>query len=139
MVKCLEDIDMVIFCENIEDIYVGIEFKEGSEELKKLIDFLKFEFGVDKICFLEIFGIGIKLIFKEGIECLVCLVIEYVIKEGCKLLMFVYKGNIMKFIEGVFKNWGYDLCECEYGDKVFIWNEYDCIKEVEGIEVVDVK
>ncbi|HDU1227521.1 TPA: NADP-dependent isocitrate dehydrogenase [Listeria monocytogenes] len=138
-VKRPEDTDMVIFRENTEDIYAGIEFKEGSEESKKLIDFLKSEFGVDKIRFPETSGIGIKPISKEGTERLVRSAIEYAIKEGRKSLTLVHKGNIMKFTEGAFKNWGYDLCEREYGDKVFTWNEYDRIKEAEGTEVVDAK
>ncbi|EIB7785056.1 NADP-dependent isocitrate dehydrogenase [Listeria monocytogenes] len=138
-VKRPEDTDMVIFRENTEDIYAGIEFKEGSEESKKLIDFLKSEFGVDKIRFPETSGIGIKPISKEGTERLVRSAIEYAIKEGRKSLTLVHKGNIMKFTEGAFKNWGYDLCEREYVDKVFTWNEYDRIKEAEGTEVADAK
>ncbi|EAF2105544.1 NADP-dependent isocitrate dehydrogenase [Listeria monocytogenes] len=138
-VKRPEDTDMVIFRENTEDIYAGIEFKEGSEESKKLIDFLKSEFGVDKIRFPETSGIGIKPISKEGTERLVRSAIEYAIKEGRKSLTLVHKGNIMKFTEGAFKNWGYDLCEREYGDKVFTWNEYDRIKEAGGTEVADAK
>ncbi|MBC2249635.1 NADP-dependent isocitrate dehydrogenase [Listeria cossartiae subsp. cayugensis] len=138
-VKRPEDTDMVIFRENTEDIYAGIEFKEGSEESKKLIAFLKSEFGVDKIRFPETSGIGIKPISKEGTERLVRSAIEYAIKEGRKSLTLVHKGNIMKFTEGAFKNWGYDLCEREYGDKVFTWNEYDRIKEAEGTEAADAK
>ncbi|EAD5841783.1 TPA_asm: NADP-dependent isocitrate dehydrogenase [Listeria innocua] len=138
-VKRPEDTDMVIFRENTEDIYAGIEFKEGSTESKKLIDFLKSEFGVDKIRFPETSGIGIKPISKEGTERLVRSAIEYAIKEGRKSLTLVHKGNIMKFTEGAFKNWGYDLCEREYGDKVFTWNEYDRIKEAEGTEAADAK
>ncbi|MBC1570114.1 NADP-dependent isocitrate dehydrogenase [Listeria sp. FSL L7-0233] len=138
-VKRPEDTDMVIFRENTEDIYAGIEFKEGSEESKKLIAFLKSEFGVDKIRFPETSGIGIKPISKEGTERLVRSAIEYAIKEGRKSLTLVHKGNIMKFTEGAFKNWGYDLCEREYGDKVFTWNEYDRIKDAEGAEAADAK
>lgn len=138
-VKRPEDTDMVIFRENTEDIYAGIEFKEGSEESKKLIAFLKDEFGVNKIRFPETSGIGIKPISKEGTERLVRSAIEYAIKEGRKSLTLVHKGNIMKFTEGAFKNWGYDLCEREYGDKVFTWNEYDRIKEAEGTEAANKK
>lgn len=138
-VKRPEDTDMVIFRENTEDIYAGIEFKEGSEESKKLIAFLKSEFGVDKIRFPETSGIGIKPISKEGTERLVRSAVEYAIKEGRKSLTLVHKGNIMKFTEGAFKTWGYDLCEREYADKVFTWNEYDRIKEVEGTEAADAK
>ncbi|MBM5694161.1 NADP-dependent isocitrate dehydrogenase [Listeria seeligeri] len=138
-VKRPEDTDMVIFRENTEDIYAGIEFKEGSEESKKLIAYLKSEFGVDKIRFPETSGIGIKPISKEGTERLVRSAVEYAIKEGRKSLTLVHKGNIMKFTEGAFKTWGYDLCEREYADKVFTWNEYDRIKEAEGTEVADAK
>ncbi|WP_343363135.1 NADP-dependent isocitrate dehydrogenase [Listeria seeligeri] len=138
-VKRPEDTDMVIFRENTEDIYAGIEFKEGSEESKKLIAYLKSEFGVDKIRFPETSGIGIKPISKEGTERLVRSAVEYAIKEGRKSLTLVHKGNIMKFTEGAFKTWGYDLCEREYADKVFTWNEYDRIKEVEGTEAADGK
>ncbi|MBC2256114.1 NADP-dependent isocitrate dehydrogenase [Listeria ivanovii] len=138
-VKRPEDTDMVIFRENTEDIYAGIEFKEGSDEVEKLIAYLKSEFGVDKIRFPETSGIGIKPISKEGTERLVRSAVEYAIKEGRKSLTLVHKGNIMKFTEGAFKNWGYDLCEREYSDKVFTWNEYDRIKEAEGTEVADAK
>ncbi|MBF2453356.1 NADP-dependent isocitrate dehydrogenase [Listeria seeligeri] len=138
-VKRPEDTDMVIFRENTEDIYAGIEFKEGSEESKKLIAYLKSEFGVDKIRFPETSGIGIKPISKEGTERLVRSAVEYAIKEGRKSLTLVHKGNIMKFTEGAFKTWGYDLCEREYADKVFTWNEYDRIKEAEGTEAADAK
>ncbi|WP_270995015.1 NADP-dependent isocitrate dehydrogenase [Listeria seeligeri] len=138
-VKRPEDTDMVIFRENTEDIYAGIEFKEGSEESKKLIAYLKSEFGVNKIRFPETSGIGIKPISKEGTERLVRSAVEYAIKEGRKSLTLVHKGNIMKFTEGAFKTWGYDLCEREYADKVFTWNEYDRIKEVEGTEAADAK
>ncbi|QDA74948.1 NADP-dependent isocitrate dehydrogenase [Listeria seeligeri] len=138
-VKRPEDTDMIIFRENTEDIYAGIEFKEGSEESKKLIAYLKSEFGVDKIRFPETSGIGIKPISKEGTERLVRSAVEYAIKEGRKSLTLVHKGNIMKFTEGAFKTWGYDLCEREYADKVFTWNEYDRIKEVEGTEAADAK
>lgn len=138
-VKRPEDTDMVIFRENTEDIYAGIEFKEGSEESKKLIAYLKSEFGVNKIRFPETSGIGIKPISKEGTERLVRSAVEYAIKEGRKSLTLVHKGNIMKFTEGAFKTWGYDLCEREYADKVYTWNEYDRIKEVEGTEAADAK
>lgn len=138
-VKRPEDTDMVIFRENTEDIYAGIEFKEGSEESKKLIAYLKSEFGVDKIRFPETSGIGIKPISKEGTERLVRSAVDYAIKEGRKSLTLVHKGNIMKFTEGAFKTWGYDLCEREYEDKVFTWNEYDRIKEAEGTEAADAK
>lgn len=136
-VKRPEDTDMVIFRENTEDIYAGIEFAKGTEEAEKLIAFLKKEFGVNKIRFPETSGIGIKPISQEATERLVRSAIDYAIKEGRKSVTLVHKGNIMKFTEGAFKNWGYELAEREYGDQVFTWNEYDRIKEEKGIEAAD--
>ncbi|WP_430534199.1 NADP-dependent isocitrate dehydrogenase [Listeria rocourtiae] len=138
-VKRPEDTDMVIFRENTEDIYAGIEFKEGSKEAKKLIDFLRDEFGVNKIRFPETSGIGVKPVSKEGTERLVRAAIEYAIKEKRKSLTLVHKGNIMKFTEGAFKTWGYDLAEREFGDKVFTWSEYDRIVEAEGVDAANAK
>ncbi|AQY51295.1 isocitrate dehydrogenase [Listeria weihenstephanensis FSL R9-0317] len=138
-VKRPEDTDMVIFRENTEDIYAGIEFKEGSDEAKKLIAFLKDEFGVDKIRFPETSGIGVKPISKEGTERLVRAAIEYAIKENRKSLTLVHKGNIMKFTEGAFKTWGYELAEREFGDKVFTWSEYDRIVETDGVDAANAK
>ncbi|EUJ44926.1 NADP-dependent isocitrate dehydrogenase [Paenilisteria rocourtiae] len=138
-VKRPEDTDMVIFRENTEDIYAGIEFKEGSNEAKKLIDFLRDEFGVNKIRFPETSGIGVKPVSKEGTERLVRAAIEYAIKEKRKSLTLVHKGNIMKFTEGAFKTWGYDLAEREFGDKVFTWSEYDRIVEAEGVDAANAK
>ncbi|MBU8905154.1 NADP-dependent isocitrate dehydrogenase [Desertibacillus haloalkaliphilus] len=131
-VKRPEDTDMVIFRENTEDIYAGIEFKEGSEEVKKLIDFLQNEMGATNIRFPETSGIGVKPVSKEGTERLVRAAIQYAIDEGRKSVTLVHKGNIMKFTEGAFKNWGYELAEREYGDKVFTWAQYDEIVEKEG-------
>ncbi|WNS79266.1 NADP-dependent isocitrate dehydrogenase [Domibacillus sp. DTU_2020_1001157_1_SI_ALB_TIR_016] len=136
-VKRPEDTDMVIFRENTEDIYAGIEYAEGSDEVKKVIEFLKNEMGVNKIRFPETSGIGIKPVSKEGTERLVRAAINYAIKEGRKSLTLVHKGNIMKFTEGAFKNWGYELAEKEFGDKVFTWAQYDKIKEAEGTEAAN--
>ncbi|PPK07732.1 isocitrate dehydrogenase (NADP(+)), partial [Staphylococcus aureus] len=136
-VKRPEDTDMVIFRENTEDIYAGIEFKEGSEEVKKVIDFLQNEMGAKNIRFPETSGIGIKPVSKEGTERLVRAAINYAITEGRKSVTLVHKGNIMKFTEGAFKQWGYDLAEREFGDKVFTWAEYDKIKETDGTEAAD--
>ncbi|MBC2021934.1 NADP-dependent isocitrate dehydrogenase [Listeria booriae] len=138
-VKRPEDTDMVIFRENTEDIYAGIEFKEGSDEAKKLIDFLKTEFGVNKIRFPETSGIGVKPVSKEGTERLVRAAIEYAIKEKRKSVTLVHKGNIMKFTEGAFKTWGYELAEREFGDQVFTWAEYDRIVEAEGADAANAK
>ncbi|WP_414042736.1 NADP-dependent isocitrate dehydrogenase [Macrococcus animalis] len=136
-VKRPEDTDMVIFRENTEDIYAGIEYKEGSEEVKKVIEFLQNEMGAKNIRFPETSGIGIKPVSKEGTERLVRAAINYALEQGRKSLTLVHKGNIMKFTEGAFKQWGYDLAEREFGEKVFTWNQYDKIKEAEGAEVAD--
>lgn len=136
-VKRPEDVDMVIFRENTEDIYAGIEYPMGSEEVKKLIKFLQEEMGVKKIRFPETSGIGIKPISKEGTERLVRAAIEYAVKNNRKSVTLVHKGNIMKFTEGAFKQWGYALAEREFSDKVFTWDEYDRIKEEKGARAAD--
>lgn len=136
-VKRPQDTDMVIFRENTEDIYAGIEYKEGSPEVKKVISFLQNDMGVKKIRFPETSGIGIKPVSKEGTERLVRAAINYAIKEGRKSVTLVHKGNIMKFTEGAFKNWGYELAEREFGDKVFTWSEYDRIKEEKGADAAN--
>lgn len=136
-VKRPQDTDMVIFRENTEDIYAGIEWAMGTEEVKKVIKFLQEEMGVHKIRFPETSGIGIKPISKEGTTRLVRAAIEYAIREGRKSVTLVHKGNIMKFTEGAFKNWGYEVAEKEFGDKVFTWAEYDRIKEEKGVEAAN--
>lgn len=133
-VKRPEDTDMVIFRENTEDIYAGIEFKEGTPEAKKVVDFLQDEMGAKNIRFPETSGIGIKPVSKEGTERLVRAAIQYAIDNNRKSLTLVHKGNIMKFTEGAFKQWGYDLAHNEFGDKVFTWQQYDKIVEEEGKE-----
>lgn len=131
-VKRPEDVDMAIFRENTEDIYAGIEWQKGSDEVKKVIEFLKNEMGVEKIRFPETSGIGIKPVSEEGTKRLVRSAIEYALTEGRKSVTLVHKGNIMKFTEGAFKQWGYEVAEEEYGDKVFTWAEYDRIVEADG-------
>jgi isocitrate dehydrogenase len=136
-VKRPQDTDMVIFRENTEDIYAGIEYEKGSEAVKKVIDFLQNEMGVKKIRFPETSGIGIKPVSEEGTTRLVRAAINYAIKEGRKSVTLVHKGNIMKFTEGAFKNWGYELAEKEFGDKVFTWAQYDRIKDEQGSEAAN--
>ncbi|WP_197272248.1 NADP-dependent isocitrate dehydrogenase [Salinicoccus sp. YB14-2] len=136
-VKRPEDTDMVIFRENTEDIYAGIEFQEGSEDVKKVIDFIQGEMGSENIRFPESSGIGIKPVSKEGTERLVRAAINYAIEHNRPSVTLVHKGNIMKFTEGAFKAWGYDLAEREFGDKVFTWKEYDKIVEEKGREEAD--
>lgn len=131
-VKRPEEVDMVIFRENTEDIYAGIEYQKGTDEVKKVIDFLRNEMGVDKIRFPETSGIGIKPISEEGTKRLVRASIQYALDNNRKSVTLVHKGNIMKFTEGAFKNWGYEVAEQEFGDKVFTWAEYDRIVEAEG-------
>ncbi|GAK02938.1 isocitrate dehydrogenase [Geomicrobium sp. JCM 19037] len=131
-VKRPEEVDMSIFRENTEDIYAGIEFKEGTPEAKKVVDFIRNEMGSENIRFPETSGIGIKPVSKEGTERLVRSAIQYALDEGRKSVTLVHKGNIMKFTEGAFKSWGYDLAEREFGDRVFTWNQYDEIVEKEG-------
>ncbi|MGM0878562.1 MAG: NADP-dependent isocitrate dehydrogenase [Bacillota bacterium] len=136
-VKRPEDTEMVIFRENTEDIYAGIEYAKGTEAVEKVINFLQQEMGVNKIRFPETSGIGIKPISEEGTKRLVRATINYAINEGRKSVTLVHKGNIMKFTEGAFKNWGYELAEEEFGDKVFTWAEYDRIVEAEGKEAAN--
>lgn len=136
-VKRPELVDMVIFRENTEDIYAGIEYKEGSEEVKKVLSFLQNEMGVNKIRFPETSGIGIKPVSAEGSKRLVRAAVEYAVKHNRKSVTLVHKGNIMKFTEGAFKNWGYEVAEAEFGDKVFTWAEYDRIKEQSGTDAAN--
>ncbi|GEC93722.1 MULTISPECIES: NADP-dependent isocitrate dehydrogenase [Brevibacillus] len=131
-VKQPELTDMVIFRENTEDIYAGVEWAEGTPEVKKVIDFLQNEMGVKKIRFPETSGIGIKPVSKDGTERLVRAAINYAIDNNRKSVTLVHKGNIMKFTEGAFKTWGYAVAEAEYGDKVFTWAQYDRIKAEGG-------
>ncbi|MDR7000884.1 NADP-dependent isocitrate dehydrogenase [Neobacillus niacini] len=136
-VKRPQDTDMVIFRENTEDIYAGIEYEKGSDAVKKVLEFLQNEMGVKKIRFPETSGIGIKPISEEGTKRLVRAALNYTIKEGRKSLTIVHKGNIMKFTEGAFKNWGYEVAETEFGDKVFTWNQYDRIKAEQGTDAAN--
>ncbi|MDQ0481325.1 NADP-dependent isocitrate dehydrogenase [Guptibacillus hwajinpoensis] len=131
-VKRPEDTDMVIFRENTEDIYAGIEFQKGTDEVKKIISFLQDEMGSKNIRFPETSGIGIKPVSEEGTKRLVRAAIQYALDEDRKNVTLVHKGNIMKFTEGAFKNWGYEVAEQEFGDKVFTWAEYDRIVEEKG-------
>jgi len=136
-VKNPELVDMVIFRENSEDIYAGIEWPEGSEEVRKVIRFLMEEMGVKKIRFPETSGIGVKPVSKEGTKRLVRAAIEYALKHNRKSVTLVHKGNIMKFTEGAFKNWGYEVAEEEFAGKVFTWAQYDRIKDEQGAQAAD--
>ena len=124
--------DMVIFRENSEDIYAGIEWMMGTPEVKKVIDFLRKEMDVKKIRFPESSSIGIKPVSKEGTERLVRAAIQYAITHGKPSVTIVHKGNIMKFTEGQFKQWGYELAEREFANKVFTWAQYDRVAAEKG-------
>ena len=136
-VKRPEDVDMVIFRENTEDIYSGIEYQEGSAEAKKLLKFLQEELGVKNIRFPGSSALGIKPVSEEGSKRLVRAAIKFALAEGRKNVTLVHKGNIMKYTEGAFKNWGYEVAEQEFGDQVFTWSEYDRIKDAEGAKAAD--
>jgi isocitrate dehydrogenase len=129
--------NMVIFRENAEDIYAGIEWLNGTPEVKKLIDFLQKEMGVKKIRFPESSSIGIKPVSKEGSERLIRAAILYAIQNRLPSVTLVHKGNIMKYTEGQFKQWGYELAEHEFGDRVFTWNQYDKIVRDNGQEAAE--
>lgn len=129
--------DMVIFRENTEDIYAGIEFMAGTPEANKIKAFLKDEMGVKNIRFPESSSIGIKPVSKEGTERLVKAAIEYAIANNRSSVTLVHKGNIMKFTEGAFKTWGYAIAEKDYSEKVFTWAQYDIIAAEKGKESAD--
>lgn len=132
-----EYVDMVIFRENTEDIYAGVEWMAGTPEVKKLMNFLETEMGVKKIRFPESSSLGIKPVSQEGSERLISAAIDYAIKHNKPSVTLVHKGNIMKFTEGGFKQWGYELAEKKYGDKTFTWAQYDRIAAEQGPEAAN--
>jgi isocitrate dehydrogenase len=133
-VKRPEKVDMVIFRENTEDIYAGIEFEAGSEANKKFLALFKEAFPKEygKIRFPETSGVGIKPVSREGSERLIRSALEYAIRNKRKSLTLVHKGNIMKFTEGAFRNWGYALAEKEFGDRVYTWDTWERTKKDKG-------
>jgi isocitrate dehydrogenase len=131
-----EKTDMVIFRENSEDIYAGIEYEARSDKARKLIDFLQRELGVTKIRFPETSGIGIKPISQEGTERLVRRAIQYALDNRRKSVTFVHKGNIMKFTEGAFAKWGYGLAQREFGAEPLDGGPWMRIKAAHGEIVV---
>jgi len=133
-VKAPEKVDMVIFRENCEDIYAGIEFEAGTDANKKFLELFKANFPKEygKIRFPDSSGIGIKPVSKDGSERLIRAAIDYAIRNQRKSLTFVHKGNIMKFTEGAFRNWGYALAEREFGDKVYTWEQWEKTKAASG-------
>ena len=118
-----EKTDMTIFRENTEDVYAGIEFANNSAEVKQLLDFLAEQLAVTKVRFPDTSSLGIKPISQEGSERLIAAALDYAIQQGKKRVTLVHKGNIMKFTEGGFKNWGYDLIEKNY-PQAFTMNQY---------------
>ncbi len=136
-VKRPDKVDMHIFRENTEDIYAGIEYMHGTPEADKVINFLINEMGVSKIRFPKTSSIGIKPVSLEGTERLMRAAIEYTISHKLPSLTIVHKGNIMKFTEGAFKQWGYALVEREFGDKTFTWAQYDRIAAEQGREAAE--
>lgn len=131
------NINMVIFRENTEDIYAGIEWMAYTPEVKKVIKFLIEEMGVKTIRFPESSSIGVKPVSEEGSKRLVRAAIKYAIDNDYKKVTLVHKGNIMKYTEGAFRNWGYDVAEEEFSDVTFTWRQYDKIKEEKGKEAAD--
>jgi isocitrate dehydrogenase len=136
-VKHPENVDMHIFRENTEDIYAGIEFMNGSPEVKKIKDFLINEMGIKKIRFPETSSIGIKPISVEGTERLVRQALKFAIAKKLPSVTLVHKGNIMKFTEGSFMKWGYALAEREFRDDVFTWQQHKKVADEKGIEAAD--
>lgn len=133
-----ENVDMVIFRENTEDIYAGIEFKEGTPEAKKMLDFLTNEMGVSKkVRSPESSSFGIKPVSKEGSERLVRAAILYALEHRRPSVTLVHKGNIMKFTEGGFKTWGYEVATREFGDKVYTWEQWEKAKKEKGEEAAN--
>ena len=131
-VKHPELVNMVIFRENSEDIYAGIEWESGTPEVEKVINFLQDEMGTKNIRFPATSGIGIKPVSQEGSERLIRAALRYAFEHDCGSVTLVHKGNIMKFTEGAFKNWGHELAEREYGDKVFTWAQWERIAAEKG-------
>ncbi|AMV36929.1 NADP-dependent isocitrate dehydrogenase [Planctomyces sp. SH-PL62] len=133
-VKHPEKVDMVIFRENTEDVYAGIEFEAGTEDAKKLISFIKDNFpaAYKKIRFPETSGVGVKPISSEGSERLIRSAIEYALANGRKSVTLVHKGNIMKFTEGAFRNYGYALAEREFADQTYTWDRWEHTKAAKG-------
>ncbi|HSR46595.1 MAG TPA: NADP-dependent isocitrate dehydrogenase [Anaerolineales bacterium] len=138
-VKRPQDVDMVIFRENTEDLYTGIEFEAGSEPTEGLKRWMASDYPNDfrKIRFPETAGFGIKPISREGTDRLVRAAIRWALENDRGSVTLVHKGNIMKFTEGAFRNWGYDLAEREFGDRVYTWRQWDATKDARGEEAAN--
>ena len=138
-VKAPGDCDMVIFRENSEDIYAGIEYQAGSEEAQKVVDFLINEMGATKIRFTENVGIGIKPVSEQGTKRLVRKAIQYAIDHNLPSVTLVHKGNIMKFTEGAFRDWGYELAQQEFGGELLDGGPWVSMKNPNSGEEIIIK
>jgi isocitrate dehydrogenase len=140
-VKHPENVDMVIFRENTEDIYTGIEFEYGTEDNLKFKQLLKESFPAEyeKMRFPETSGIGIKPVSKEGTFRLVRSAIQWAIDNNRRSVTLVHKGNIMKYTEGAFRNWGYELALSEFSDQVYTWAEWESTKNVKGEDAANIE
>ncbi|MFZ5809751.1 MAG: NADP-dependent isocitrate dehydrogenase [Chloroflexota bacterium] len=138
-VKRPQDVDMVIFRENTEDIYTGIEFEYGTEENRKFKQLLKENFPQEyaKIRFPETAGIGLKPVSKEGTTRLVRAALQYALENQRRSVTLVHKGNIMKYTEGAFRNWGYEVAEAEFGERVYTWAQWERTKAAYGEDVAN--
>jgi isocitrate dehydrogenase len=138
-VKHPEYVDMVIFRENTEDIYAGIEFENGTPENEKFKALLKEQFPEEysKIRFPNTAGLGVKPVSVEGSKRLVKAAIQYALDNNRKSVTLVHKGNIMKYTEGAFRNWGYEVAEDEFGDRVYTWAKWDRTKAQKGEEAAN--
>ncbi len=135
-----ENVNMVIFRENTEDIYAGIEFAAGSPEAAKLLHFLTNELGVKgKIHFPETAAFGIKPVSKEGSERLIRAAIKHALQHNLPSVTIVHKGNIMKYTEGAFKIWGYELAEREFGDQVYTWGQWENARKTQGEDAANAR
>ena len=134
-----QDVDMVIFRENTEDIYAGIEFEQGTEDNRKFLELLKEAFPnyYRKIRFPDTTGIGIKPISEEGTGRLVRAAIRYTLDNNRKSVTFVHKGNIMKYTEGAFRNWGYALAENSFPDHTYTWDQWERTRSAQGSEAAN--
>ncbi len=129
-----EKVDMVIFRENTEDIYAGIEFEQASEDVKKVLAFLRETFPqmYKRVRFPETSSIGLKSVSREGSERLIRAAIQYALANKRRSVTLVHKGNIMKFTEGAFRNWGYALAEREFSDRVYTWDQWERARAKKG-------
>ncbi len=140
-VKRPEDVDMVVFRENTEDIYAGIEFELGTPENEQFLGLLRDQFPKEytKIRFPQTVGLGVKPVSKEGTQRLVRAAIQWALENQRKSVTLVHKGNIMKYTEGAFRNWGYELAESEFGDRVYTWSQWERMKASLGEEAANME